>query len=155
MRHLKSLSLTLALIGTVAAGDIYCDPHGHDCTDRPTPGWTLVRSDMPRRPDDNATPAPTSSQPTPKPPAGSSASDQIQQQKARQSMQSDLAAKRAEQCKQAQDRYQKDIQYRRLYRVDSSGQQTYLTDEEADNERTQAKIDVDQYCGAGASSANN
>jgi hypothetical protein len=155
MRHLMSLSLALALalIGTVAAGDIYCDPHGHDCTDRPTPGWVLVRSDMPRRPDDNATPAPT--QTTPKPPAGAAANDQIEQQKAHQAMQSDLAAKRAEQCKQAQDRYQKDIQYRRLYRVDSSGQQTFLSDEEADNERTQAKIDVDQYCGAGAGSANN
>jgi hypothetical protein len=155
MRHLICLSLSLALVGTVAAGDIYCDPHGHDCTDRPTPGWTLVRSDMPRRPDDNGTPAPSTAQPTIKPPTGASADDQITQQKARQTMQSDLAAKRAEQCKQAQDRYQKDLQYRRLYRVDSSGQQTFLSDEEADNERTQAKIDVDQYCSSAGSSANN
>jgi hypothetical protein len=153
MRHLMSLSLTLALIGTVAAGDIYCDPHGHDCTDRPTPGWVLVRSDMPRRPDDNSTPTP--SQSTSKPPAGASANDQIEQQKAHQAMQSDLAAKRAEQCKLAQDRYQKDIEYRRLYKIDSSGQQTYLSDEEVERERTQAKIDVDQYCGSSGTAANN
>jgi hypothetical protein len=147
MRHLLSLSLTLALSGAAAAGDIYCDPHGHDCTDRPTPGWTLVRSDQPRRPDDSSSPAPA--QTTAKPPPSADASSQIEQQKARQAMQGDVAAKRAEQCKQAQDRYQKDIEYRRLYRLDSSGQPSYLTDEEADNERTQAKLDVDKYCASG------
>jgi len=146
MRHLMSLTLTLAVIGTAAAGDIYCDPHGHDCTDRPTAGWVLVRGDQPRRPDDNGNATPT--QTTSRPAGDGGAGNQIDQQKARQAMQGDLAAKRAEQCKKAQDRYDKDLQYRRLYRVDSSGQQTYLTDEEMDTERTQAKLDVDQYCSA-------
>lgn len=151
MRHLMSLALSLTVIGTAAAGDIYCDPHGHDCTDRPTPGWILVRGDQPRRPDDsgNNSSASASSQPTSKPPTDASANSQIEQNKARQAMQGDLAAKRAEQCKQAQDRYQKDIEYRRLYRVDKDGNQTYLTDDEADNERVKAKIDVDQYCSSG------
>jgi hypothetical protein len=152
MRHLMSLALSLSVLGTAAAGDIYCDPHGHDCTDRPTPGWILVRSDQPRRADDSASSNSAASTPaTGKPPTDASANSQIEQQKARQAMQGDVAAKRAEQCKQAQDRYQKDIEYRRLYRIDKDGNQTYLTDDEADNERVRAKIDVDQYCGSSGS----
>jgi hypothetical protein len=145
MRHLLSLTLTLALTGVAAAGDIYCDPHGHDCTDRPTPGWTLVRSDQPRRPDDNTTPAATNS--TSKAPTASLATTQIEQQKAHQAMQTDLAAKRAEQCKAAQDRYNKYLQYRRLYKPDpNGGEPVYLSDDEAEKERTDAKLQVDQLC---------
>jgi hypothetical protein len=145
MRHLLSLSVTLALSGMAAAGDIYCDPHGHDCTDRPTPGWVLVRSDQPRRPDDSAPPAPAPS--SSKAPVGSSADAQLEQQKAHQAMQTDLAAKRAEQCKAAQDRYNKYLQYRRLYKPDpNGGEPVFLSDEEADKERTDAKLQVDQLC---------
>jgi hypothetical protein len=154
MRHLLSLTLTLALCGAAAAGDIYCDPHGRDCSDRPIPGWVLVRSTVPQRmPDDSAAPpsAPASTSPgaPAKTPVGTSADEQLKAQAAQQAVAKDLSKTHDAQCKAAQERYQKYIEVRKIYREDKDGQRTYLSDEEMDKERIDAKLQVDQLCGPG------
>jgi hypothetical protein len=148
MRHLLSPSLLLALLGTAAAGDIYCDPHGHDCTDRPTAGWVLVRSTAPQRPAGEGAAKPASPS-SPQSPAGLSAEEQLKQQAAREAVAKDLNKTHDAQCKAAQERYQKYIEVRKIYREDKDGQRTYLSDQEMDKERTDAKLQVDQLCGSG------
>ena len=49
------------------------------------------------------------------------------------------------QCKEAQDRYQRYIESRRLYR-EVDGKRVYLTDAELTTARARAKQDVDDYC---------
>ncbi len=63
-------------------------------------------------------------------------------------VQRDLESKRAEQCKQARDRYTQYIESRRLYRTTADGQRQYLTDAELAAARVEAKQAVDESCGA-------
>lgn len=58
----------------------------------------------------------------------------------------DEAAKaKLEQCKQAQDRYQRYIDSRRLFR-EENGKRVYLSDQELNEARARAKQSVDDYC---------
>jgi hypothetical protein len=59
----------------------------------------------------------------------------------------DVAEHHQKQCEEAQDRYKKLIEGRHLYRTDDSGQRVYLTSDEIDTERLDAKKDIDEYCG--------
>jgi hypothetical protein len=60
----------------------------------------------------------------------------------------DVEAVREKQCADAQERYRKLIEGRRLYRVGSDGEREYLTSEEIDAERLNAKREVDSLCSA-------
>jgi len=57
----------------------------------------------------------------------------------------DAARAKVEQCKQAQDRYQKYIESRRLFR-EENGKRVYLSDQELTEARARAKQAVDDYC---------
>ncbi len=57
----------------------------------------------------------------------------------------DAARAKVEQCKQAQDRYQKYIESRRLFR-EEGGKRVYLSDQELTEARARAKQAVDDYC---------
>jgi len=61
----------------------------------------------------------------------------------------DVSAANAEQCKQAQERYQNLIRARRLYKNGTGTERVYLSSEEIDQERIDAKHDVDFYCSKG------
>ena len=58
----------------------------------------------------------------------------------------DAAKAKVEQCKAAQDRYQKYIESQRLYRETPDGKREYLTDKELTEARGRAKQAVDDYC---------
>jgi hypothetical protein len=58
----------------------------------------------------------------------------------------DVAESREKQCADAQDRYKKLIEGRRLYKAGSDGERQYLTSDEIDAERLNAKRDVDGSC---------
>ena len=62
------------------------------------------------------------------------------------SVEADMARVRAEQCKQAQERYKTYIESRRLYRETADGKREYLTDAELAAARVQARKDVDEFC---------
>jgi len=57
----------------------------------------------------------------------------------------DAAKAKAEQCKQAQERYQRYIDSRRLFR-EENGKRIYLSDQELTEARARAKQSVDDYC---------
>ncbi len=59
----------------------------------------------------------------------------------------DAAKAKVEQCKAAQDRYQRYIDSRRLFRETADGKREYLTDKELTDARARAKQAVDDYCG--------
>lgn len=59
--------------------------------------------------------------------------------------QDDAARAKVEQCKQAQDRYKKYIESRRLFR-EENGKRVYLSDQELTEARGRAKQAVDDYC---------
>jgi Domain of unknown function (DUF4124) len=65
---------------------------------------------------------------------------------AKKTVDSDVAQTRDKQCADAQDRYKKLIEGRRLYKTGDNGERQYLTSEEIDSERVNAKRDIDEIC---------
>ena len=58
----------------------------------------------------------------------------------------DVAQTKEKQCTDAQERYKKPIEGRRLYKTGPDGERQYLTSEQIDKERLDAKNDVDTIC---------
>lgn len=65
---------------------------------------------------------------------------------AKEAVDADVAQTREKQCAEAQDRYEKLIERRRLYKTGAEGEREYLTPEQIDSERLNAKRDVDVIC---------
>jgi hypothetical protein len=65
---------------------------------------------------------------------------------AKQAVANDVAQTREKQCADAQDRYKKLIEGRRLFKTGADGERQYLTSEEIDSERLNAKREVDATC---------
>ena len=86
--------------------------------------------------DDDAAANAASGTSTPEPPVS---------QAALAAAQDDAARAKVEQCKQAQDRYQRYIESRRLFR-EEAGKRVYLSDQELTEARARAKQAVDDYC---------
>ncbi len=149
MRHsalLTVLALAATVFATGARADIWkqVDSNGHvQYSDRWSPGAVLIKAAHPT--DDSAN---TDEQ---KRLAATSRhiSDQLHEEAAARSVEQDEAAKRQQQCKEAQDRYASVVHARRIYTTDDSGNRQYLSNDEADQQRAQAKADVDAYCGSG------
>jgi hypothetical protein len=59
---------------------------------------------------------------------------------------SDVQKTREKQCAEAQDNYKKLIEGRRLYKTGPNGERQYLTSEEIDSDRLNAKHDLDTIC---------
>ncbi len=60
----------------------------------------------------------------------------------------DVQQTRDKQCADAQDRYKKLIESRRLYKEGSNGERQYLTSDQIDQERLNAKREIDEACNA-------
>ena len=58
----------------------------------------------------------------------------------------DVSQARDKQCADAQDRYKKLIEGRKLYKAGPDGERQYLSSEEIDSERVNAKRDADAIC---------
>ncbi|HEV7432272.1 MAG TPA: hypothetical protein VGN77_04455 [Steroidobacteraceae bacterium] len=151
MRYPTALSLVIAALcasGAVGAGDIYCNNQGRDCSDRPSPNATVVHiQNPPSSASTDSAPPDTSA----KTPTDASADARLKDNATRQAVQKDVAATRAEQCKQAQDKYQKAIAARRVYRLNKAGEREYLSDAEMEQARVSARLEVDRTCGSPAS----
>ena len=64
----------------------------------------------------------------------------------KQAVDQDVAQARDKQCADAQDRYKKLIEGRRLYKTGPDGERQFMTSEEIDTERLNAKRDIDNIC---------
>ena len=62
-------------------------------------------------------------------------------------VQKDVSNAKVKQCKEAQERYQRYVESRRLFRETSGGKREYLTDQQLAEARVHAKQSVDEYCG--------
>lgn len=87
--------------------------------------------------DDTANGEPPAQVTTPEPPPSKAAITAAE---------NDAAKAKVEQCKAAQDRYQKYLDSRRLFRQTPDGKREYLTDAELTEARARAKQAVDDYC---------
>ncbi len=153
MRRAAAIVYLMSL--TATAGDVYrsVDAQGHvQYSDTPSPGAELVHIQDPRgAPVTAATPGPPPTAGTPpSASAGSKPADpiheQLEQEDAKRSVQNDLADTHAEQCKQARANYQQVIEAHRLYKSGSDGERVYLTDEESDQMRLNARLQMESAC---------
>jgi|HubBroStandDraft_2_1064218.scaffolds.fasta_scaffold195229_2 hypothetical protein len=58
----------------------------------------------------------------------------------------DVAQTKEKQCTDAQERYKKLIEGRRIYKAGADGERQYLSSQEIDTERVNAKRDIDTIC---------
>lgn len=112
-------------------------------SDRPVPGAVLVKGHDSASDDSSSEPAGDQKSPDA---SSQQLTDQLNKEEAARAVQKDEADARAKQCKQATDNYNKLIQARRIYNTDSSGGRQYLSDDQADQERLQARVDMESAC---------
>jgi hypothetical protein len=149
MRKLITLTTVvgLAAVCIVATGagqgDIYRwkDPQGNwHYSDQPQPGAELVRGT--RKPP-SATPAAAPAV------AGTTAATTAPgatDPKTAEQVRQDVAVAQDENCKKADEAYNKAVQARRMYKIDAQGVKTYLTDAELDETRLNARTQRDAVC---------
>ena len=89
---------------------------------------------------------PAAATPPPKPAVTAARAQATGDDAVKKAVQDDVEAAREKQCADAQERYRKSIEGRKLYRIGSDGEREYLTSEEIDAERLNAKRDVDTIC---------
>jgi len=148
MRYLTALALSFAALGTAGAADIYCNNQGRDCSDKPTPGAVLVHiANSSYGANTLSVPASGSERPAAGNPVDSGANSRLEQDRNAQAVKKDVNAARATQCKDAQDKYQKAVEARRVYRTGKDGEREYLSDTEADQLRLNARVEMDTACG--------
>jgi hypothetical protein len=80
-------------------------------------------------------------------PSGNDSSEPAIDNEAMAAVQKDVSNAKAKQCKEAQERYQRYIESRRLFRETKDGKREYLTDKELAEARVRAKQSVDESCG--------
>ncbi len=162
LRTLAISSFLFAGVVTVANADVYrwVDDHGGvHYSDQWTPGSQLIKSAR-NRPsntvsDTSSRRAADSSKATPPPTYTSSSGDQAAAAKA---VKEDRAKIREQQCKEAKDRYDKAILARRIYKASDGADKSkedpdnreYLSDEQADAYRVQARQEMQELCGDSA-----
>lgn len=78
--------------------------------------------------------------------AGRTAATDTSGDSVKKAVDQDVAQTRQQQCADAQDRYKKLIEGRKLYKTGPNGERQYLTSEEIDTERVNAKREVDEVC---------
>jgi hypothetical protein len=148
---LRRISITaLMLVGaiTLARADVYRwvdekgEPH---YSDQWVPGSEVVKT----------TNKHTSSFESPSPSSQKSlvagnehAAQQVAEQENTRAVQQDVARTRESQCKAATARYTQAVQARRVYKTGADGERTFMTDDEADTYREQARKDVQSACGS-------
>lgn len=152
---MRRISLALAGLATVivitAHADVYksVDAQGQvRYSDQWSPGAELIKGDRTRTipPAETPAPAPATTDRSLSPDASKSA--------AAKAVQADVAAVRAEQCKQLKEQYDKVIHARRIYQpsADSSAPKQFMSDAEADAERVKTREAMDAACAESAGS---
>jgi hypothetical protein len=150
----RTFALAAALFGlhAVAHADVYrwVDAQGHvQFSDRWVPGSELVKVDRNKQNAETAV-ARQKVEQSKLATSNTAVADREAQAKAAQTVQQDLAKNRAEDCKQAMERYDKAIKARRIFKAKPDGTKDYVSDAEADAYRAQALMDKNTACGAQA-----
>jgi Domain of unknown function (DUF4124) len=150
MKRLLLLAALLAWSG-MASAVVYkwVDAHGKtQYGDRPPDGVHAEVVEMLVQHAGRAEPARTAAAPAassakPATPANAAKDNAVKEQVA-----DDVAQTRDKQCVDAQDHYKKLIEGRRIYKDGANGERQYLSDQEIDAERVNAKRAIDEICGS-------
>ena len=96
----------------------------------------------------NSTPARTTSAPSQAAPAMKGAPEKASPKDVndKKAIDQDVAQAKDKQCADAQDRYKKLIEGRHIYKTGPDGERQFMTSEEIDTERLNAKRDIDSIC---------
>jgi hypothetical protein len=65
---------------------------------------------------------------------------------AKRAVDADVASTKDKQCADAQERYKKLIEGRKIYKTGPDGEREYMSSQEIDTERVNAKQDIDTIC---------
>jgi hypothetical protein len=148
MRRTTAIAILICLPLSAALADVFrsVDAQGHvQYSDTPTPGAELVRMTNGRVPIRSA-PVASTAKPNTVAQSGDQIHQQLEQEAAARAVQNDVAQTRADQCKKATDAYNASVQARRIYKTGADGQHEFLTDDEADKQRTTYKMQMDSAC---------
>jgi hypothetical protein len=157
LRNLAIGSLLFAGAVSVAQADVFrwVDEHGGvHYSDQWVPGSELIKSMSRVRPSS----ASSEAKPSPAPSYAKSASapSSGSQEKVEKEVKQDVAKIREQQCKDAKERYDKAIHARRIYKAQDASKtpnpddREYLSDQEADAYRVQARKEMQDLCGSSA-----
>ena len=149
LRRISLIALILAGALTIARADVYrwVDEKGQPhYSDQWVPGSEVVKTVGKHAStfDSGPNPAPQRSLAA----ANEHAAQQVAEQENSHAVQQDVARTRDAQCKSATARYTQAVQSRRIYKGGADGERSYLSDEEADAYREQARKDVQSACGS-------
>lgn len=165
LRHPRLLPLAvlaaavvLGAFSTQAAATVYkwSDAQGRiHYTDRPPPpDGKLLSIDTSIREHASSSgysaPAPRMLAAAPPPGAPQAGQPPAANPQLKQAVAADVAAAQAEQCKSAQERYARYLRSRHLFREGPNKEQIFLSDAEIENERLNAKREVDEACAGNA-----
>ena len=151
LRPIIISSLIAATLCGVAHADVYrwVDDKGQPhYSDRWVPGSELVSSSRPHPqvPDSSSSASDPNKAVNA---ANQSTAEKAAAQKNAEAAKQDASKVRDQQCKTAKDRYQKAIDARRIYNTSGAdGERSYMSDDEADKYRAQARADVTTACGS-------
>ncbi len=146
----RILAIAAALLGlaSVAQADVYrwTDSTGVvQYSDKWVPGSVLVKTDK----NHVATPDEVqSASATPAASGADRANELVKQQQDKRLVDADVAKSRAEQCKQAREKYDKAVSSRRIYKEGANGAKEYISDADADAYRLQLLNTRKQLCGS-------
>jgi hypothetical protein len=140
-------ALILAGALGVAQADVYrwVDAQGvPHYSDEWVPGSVVVKTNNRARPDSSSAPSPSPSLSS----QSARAHEQVTEEDNTRGVQQDVAKVKATQCEAAKARYTKSIEARRIYKEGANGDHTYLSDDEMDTYRQQARQAVQDACGS-------
>jgi hypothetical protein len=138
-------ALMLAGALTVAHADVYrwVDAQGiPHYSDEWVPGSVVIKTTSHARPDSSPAPSPSLSS------QSGRIHEQLSEEDNNRAVQQDLAKAKAIQCEAAKTRYTKAIEARRIYKEEANGDHSYLSDQDADAYRQQARQAVQDACGS-------
>jgi hypothetical protein len=148
MRHRAALAIAALVLSSAASADVYrwVDASGRvHYSDRWVEGSELIKTSAPAAAFAKSAQAETQRNQL------RASDERIREQQAQSSaaeaVRQDVEAKRAEQCKQARENYEKSIAARRIYKNGPNGERQYLSDAEADEMRIKARASMDALCG--------
>jgi hypothetical protein len=145
LRRVPVIALMLAGC-PLAQADVFrwVDDHGvPHYSDQWVPGSEVIKTDKARP--DSATMSAAAGARSPQQPR---AATQLADDGNNRAVQQDVARAREANCKKAQSAYTDSVTHRRVYKTDAKGERSYMSDEELDSYRAQARKNVLEYCGS-------
>jgi hypothetical protein len=150
MRYVVACALGIVWLTTAGAAEIYCNAQGRDCRDRPSGNATIARTVTAAQAasitsgNDTTTTSSAGADPV-----ATQRQQNASRDEAQAAVQKDLADKRSEQCKKAQENYQRAITASTISTTDKTGAEHVMTDAEANQYRLNARLAIEQSCKSG------